>query len=252
MIIRWHGTAAVEIESEGRRLLFDPFVPLPGSPVKTDISDFDGYDTVLITHGHFDHIASIPEISIRNPGMQIYCTKTPYAALIRKGVPETVLHEISYGQVLSFGGITVKTYHGKHAVLPKSDPKAVFPVFFRKNLKNLGCIIRENRSCRENDETVFYLVETGGKRIAVMGSLNLRDDENYPVGCDMLVLPYNGWADNYPPAVEIIEKLKPGAVLLDHYDNTFPPVTGDIDLNPVRIRFPGLASRLEMERDFEI
>lgn len=249
MIIRWHGTAAIEIESDDQRLLFDPFIPLPGSPVKTDIREYDGFDTVLVTHGHFDHIASLPEFASRNPDMQIYCTESPYSTLIKKGVPASVLHRIGFGENLSFGGITVRTIHGKHAVLPKDSPETVLSIFFRKPLSNLPYIIRENRACRENDETVFYLIEAEGKRVAVMGSMNLRDDTAYPCGCDALILPYNGWADNYPPAVRVIERLKPHAVYLDHYDNTFPPVTGDLNLNPIKNRFPGLVAELEIGKE---
>lgn len=252
MIIRWHGTAAVEIESEWQRLLFDPFVLLPGSPVNIDVSEYDGFNTVLVTHGHFDHIASLPTIAVRNPGMQIYCTRSPYTTLSKKGIPDSVLHEIDFGQKLTFGGITVQTYHGKHAILPKDSPEAVFPIFFRKPLTNLSYIIRENILCKGNDETVFYLVEAEGKRIAVMGSMNLRDDTDYPVDCDALILPYNGWADNYPPAVRVIQRLQPKSVLLDHYDNTFPPVTGTLNLNPVKYRFPGLVTELEIGKEIEL
>jgi L-ascorbate metabolism protein UlaG (beta-lactamase superfamily) len=72
---------------------------------------------------------------------------------------------------------------------------------------------------------VFYQIEAEGKTVAVMGSLNLRKDTEYPAGADLLVLPYNGWTDNYPPAVRVIRRLKPKHVLLDHYDESFPPFT---------------------------
>ena len=58
-----------------------------------------------------------------------------------------------------------------------------------------------------------------------MGSMNLREDEAYPKNADLLVLPYNGWEDNFPPAARIIERLNPKRIVLTHYDDTFPPVT---------------------------
>ena len=72
------------------------------------------------------------------------------------------------------------------------------------------------------------------------GSLNLREEQEYPIGSDLLVLPYNGWEDNLPPAVRMIERLKPKKVLLSHWDNTFPPITSYIDRAPIRDAFPGL------------
>ena len=98
---------------------------------------------------------------------------------------------------------------------------------------NIPYIAKENRRCRENDETLFYHIESEGRTVFLMGSLNLRDDTEYPSGADLLILPYNGWTDNYPPAVSAIERLKPKRVLLDHYDVTFPPLTKKLDLAPI-------------------
>ena len=62
---------------------------------------------------------------------------------------------------------------------------------------------------------------------------------------DLLVLPYNGWEDNYPPAVRIIERLNPKRVVLDHYDDTFPPVTMPLDLSPLLDKYSGLVTTME-------
>ena len=90
--IIWHGTASVELISDCGRILFDPFVPLKGSPVPVKIDDFDGFTDIFVTHGHFDHITSLTEIVQRNPKTLIHCTKTPYRTLARKGVDRKNLH----------------------------------------------------------------------------------------------------------------------------------------------------------------
>lgn len=100
-------------------------------------------------------------------------------------------------------------------------------------------IPHENRRCKEKGETVFYDIEAEGKRIDILGSLNLRDDAEYPTGCDLLIMAYNGWKDNLPPAVRVIERLQPKKVFLDHYDDTFPPLTGKIDLAPILKKYAG-------------
>ena len=64
MKLIWHGTASIEMESGGRRIIFDPFVPLKGSKVPVRIEDFDSFTDILVTHGHLDHICSIPYMTI--------------------------------------------------------------------------------------------------------------------------------------------------------------------------------------------
>ena len=113
---------------------------------------------------------------------------------------------------------------------------------------NLPYIIMENCLCREKGETVFYEIETEGKRISLMGSLNLREDTDYPKESDILILPYNGWQDNFPPAVEIIDYLNPKEILLDHFDDTFPPITEPVDLCPVLQKYQGKIEVMQLNR----
>ncbi|MBR2742179.1 MAG: MBL fold metallo-hydrolase [Clostridia bacterium] len=246
MEIRWFGTASVEIRSESGHILFDPFVPLAGSDVNVKLEDFDGCTAIFVTHGHFDHIVNIPEIQKRNPGARIYCTKTPYHTLAKKGVPKDALRLIGFGQTVEAEGFTVRTFHGRHAVLPKAAFDRLLYIKDSPHKGNLPFILRENAVCPENDETVFYLAEQGGKRISLMGSLNIREDVDYPTDCDAIVLPYNGWQDNLPPAVKAVERLRPKMIYLDHYDDTFPPLTRPFDISPVLEKYAGRIAALKV------
>ncbi len=244
MKILWHGTAAIEIRSETTTILFDPFVPLKGSDVPVKLSDYDGFKTVFVTHGHIDHILSLPLISERNPDMKIYCTKAPYQTLERKGIPASRLTRIGYPDSIQIGDIRVRTYHGKHAILPEANWQNITMILRRKPLSNIPLIAVQNMLCQEKDETVFYQIESGGQTISLMGSMNLRDETEYPQGSDYLILPYNGWQDNLTPAIRCIERLRPKHVLLDHYDDTFPPITSAVDTEPICRRYPGIAEEM--------
>ena len=135
MEIKWFGTASIELKNETGKILFDPFVPLKGSNVKIQIEDFDGNDTIFVTHGHLDHIVNIPEIHKRNPNVKIYCTKTPYKALTKKGVPETNLIKISAGEEIIVHDFKIKTYQSKHAVLQRLTLKKSTHVFTQLEAK---------------------------------------------------------------------------------------------------------------------
>ena len=244
--IIWHGTASVELISDCGRILFDPFVPLKGSLVPVTIEDFDGFTDIFVTHGHFDHITSLPEIVRRNPKTLIHCTKAPYRTLVRKGVDRKNLHLLHYGDTLNLNGFQISILHGKHAILPKATLKRLAYILKHPAKGNIPFILRENRVAVENDETVFYRIEANEKTICLMGSMNLRDEVEYPVEADLLILPYNGWEDNFAPAVRVIERLKPKRVLLDHYDDTVPPLTMPLDLEPILGKYEGKVKKMRL------
>ena len=168
----------------------------------------------------------------------------PFDALRKKGVPQGSLDLIRYGDTRTVNGFTVRIYHGKHAVLPKVDAARIRSWVRSPARWNVPRMLLANRDYRESDETVFYLLEADGKTAALMGSMNLRDEVEYPTCADVLVLPYNGWTDNLSPAVRTVDRLKPKRILLDHYDNTFPPVSPPVDLSPVLQKYAGLATAM--------
>lgn len=252
MLIVWHGTAAVEIACGDSKILFDPFVPLKHSLVDVTLEEFDGFRDIFVTHGHFDHIVNIPEIIRRNPGVCVHCTDAPFRTLRRKGVPAENLDKITYCQTITVGGMEIQTFHGRHAVLPSATPALVWKFLKSPARGNLHYILREHRRSPENDETLFYQIRAQGKTLALMGSLNLRDDVAYPRNADALILPYNGWTDNFLPACRALERLRPKRVLLDHYDVTFPPLTAPIDLTPILARPDVRVDPLELRRVVEV
>ncbi len=67
--LTYYGHAAFELVIDGRKVLIDPWLTNPKSPVKP--SDVKDVDLILITHSHFDHVGDTVEIAANNDKARI-------------------------------------------------------------------------------------------------------------------------------------------------------------------------------------
>jgi L-ascorbate metabolism protein UlaG (beta-lactamase superfamily) len=234
MKIKWFGTATIVLEQEGTRLLFDPFIPLNKKMFIPPVNELASIDSIFVTHGHVDHIVNIPAIWKQGNGKSvIYCTASPAETLVLKGVDKEHVHTISPGDVLTVGPFKIRVLKGKHVVFNKGlFLKTLFNPRILRYWSNFKFILKENKICREAGETVVYDINAASKRILLLGSLNLDDTTEYPKGADLLILPFQGRSDISAYAIPFIERLLPKKVLLDHFDNTFPPISSAVDTGP--------------------
>ncbi|MFH1480981.1 MAG: metal-dependent hydrolase, partial [Pseudomonadota bacterium] len=94
--IRWLGHAFVEFKTaDGKVILFDPWTKDDGNPASPfGLNDIEKADLVLVSHDHFDHIASATAI----------CKKT--GALLGgpvQSVKRLVAEGLSVEQIVNFG-----------------------------------------------------------------------------------------------------------------------------------------------------
>lgn len=226
--ITWYGTASVRIAAGDSQLLIDPFIPYPESRVKVDADAFGECSRILVSHGHFDHISSIP--ALVRPDTLISCTNAPYRTLCRMGVAKSHLHRIKAGDTFSDGNFRVTAIKGSHSRLNAGN--ILKTLCSRRVLQNRNGLLRKLRTiaaCREKHETICYLIEVYGRRILILGSLSLAADTAYPVGVDLAFFPYQGFGSLCNNAADICGKLRPRAILLTHFDDTFPPFSSEID-----------------------
>ncbi len=240
MKITWFGTASLAVQTQRGRLLIAPFFPFPGSPTRVPPDAYNGYAHILVTHGHFDHILSLPRLC-QGERRRVLCTHTPFDTLKKLGVAEDMLTMIAPGDVVEIDGMRVTAFQSRHvkydgAILRRTllSPRML------RHARNLPRAIRGFLKYPENGETLGFLIEADGARLFVMGSLNLAADVDYPTGMDLLVLPYQGTSDLLTPAIGIIDRLKPRAVLLDHWDDAFPPISNTVDTSDVERHFASI------------
>ena len=228
MDIKWFGTATMILSEGDHSLLFDPFVSMNPQVGVYSHEKAEKVDDVLITHGHFDHLVDVPDL-IERYGQTVHCSETAAVTLMKKGVDSANINVIKPGDILELGPFTINVMEGKHI---KFDLKLIRKTLFNrrviKHRDNLKEIVSSNRDFPEGEVLVFK-IDVNGKTIIALGSMNLAKKVNYPKGADLLILPFQGRSDINKYAIKFIKKLKPMSVYLHHFDDTFPPVSKEVN-----------------------
>jgi len=121
--ITWlgHGTSKIRLES-GEVMLFDPWTE--GNPAYPKGHTFDRVDTMLISHGHFDHIHdAIPIATKFNPSRVVAIYETAYW-LESKGVKNTL--GINKGGSAMCGDVKVTMTHAIHSCGILDEGKIIY------------------------------------------------------------------------------------------------------------------------------
>lgn len=225
MKITWNGTASLMIESDGEKLLIDPFVELKGGEHPGTLDDYLGFDTILISHGHFDHLYFVPEL-LDEAGPTVLCTETPAKTLEKYSANTDTVAVIAPGMDFPLGKMRIRTYQGRHIRFTKKlILDTIRPGRLIRHIGTLPFLAWANKAFQENEETLVYEIVAEGKHILLLGSLNLDEKTAYPTGADLLILPYQGSLTLETIAEDIIRKLQPKAILLSHFDDAFPPLS---------------------------
>ncbi len=198
--LTFHGHATVSIHTADSKLVIDPF--FSDNPHFVGSVDDIEADYILVTHGHYDHVADLIGLAERTGAM---CIATfEIASFLESQGLNTSPQHIGGGAHYSFGYVKLTAaLHGGMVNLPGAEGFTTLPA---------GILINFN----------------SGERFYHAGDTALLTDMQLLKGkVDVAVLPIGDRFTMGPDdAVTAVEFIEPKVVIPCHYD-TWPPIEQD-------------------------
>jgi L-ascorbate metabolism protein UlaG (beta-lactamase superfamily) len=206
--VRWLGHACLLFESDGRRILVDPF--LNGNPKAAIAADTVEADFILLSHGHADHLGDTIAIA-RRTGATVVANYELSQWLQKQGLSKVHGQQHGGGHAFPFGRVKLTlAFHG--SALPDGSyggNPCGFLLHFKDGTK------------------VYDAADTG-----LFGDMRLIGEE----GIDLAILPIG---DNFTmgpdDALRAVKLLQAKKVLPIHY-NTWEIIAQDPAAWATRVR----------------
>jgi L-ascorbate metabolism protein UlaG (beta-lactamase superfamily) len=205
--LTWYGHATWQIQAPPHWIVVDPF--FDENPVCEQSAEKVECDYILLTHGHFDHVADAASIAKRT-GAEVLCNYEISNWLRKQGVASVIGMNLGGSLKTKFG--SVKMTPALHSsMLPDGADGGVAGGF---------------------------IVESGNSRIYFAGDTALFSDMSLmarkPI--DVAILPIGDlFTMGIEDSIEAIKLLKPEYVLPSHY-GTWPPINQDANEWAYRVK----------------
>ena len=111
MKLTYYGHSCFAVETNGKKLLFDPFITYNELAKHIDLASIQA-DYILVSHGHADHIADCVALA-NSTGATVICNWEIHEWLNKQGVTNT--HPMNTGGARAFGDIGVKCVVAQHS-----------------------------------------------------------------------------------------------------------------------------------------
>ncbi len=197
--LTWLSHASWLIETGDHRILLDPF--LSDNPTATTKADeLDPISHILLSHGHFDHVADAAAIANRNGATIVASFEVAQWFATNQGIESTVGMNLGGATELPFG--TVKMIPALHSSSLPDGSYGGNPAGFLLTI---------------DGKRIYFACDT-----ALFGDMRL-----YAHKVDVAIVPigdlFTMGIDDSVAATKLIE---PQRVLPTHY-NTWPPIAQD-------------------------
>jgi L-ascorbate metabolism protein UlaG (beta-lactamase superfamily) len=216
--LRWLGHGCWLINTAGKTLLLDPFLnDSPTAPVKADAVE---PDFLLISHGHFDHVADAAGIAIQT-NATVVASYEVCDWLGKQGVKNLQQMNVGGAIDLPFGRVKMTIAH--HSSMLPDGTNGGNPGGFLLTLE---------------DGKIYFACDTGlFYDMKLFGA----------AGIDLAVLPIGDRFTMGPDdSVEAVKLLEPRRVAPAHY-NTWPPIEQDAAAWAARVRSETKAEPIVLE-----
>jgi L-ascorbate metabolism protein UlaG (beta-lactamase superfamily) len=239
LLVTWYGTAGFRIETGGRVFLLDPYLSrnatarpvLPFGP-----EGVTGAREIFLSHGHFDHMADVPQIA-RQTGARVYCSAVAAQALRRQGVPDAQPVVAREGDGFDFGVYRARCFHSTHV---RFDFPLIVRTFFRSipSIPAKVWLLPRLRHWPQGQVLSwrFTLAAGDGRVVQHLGSAGCTEDELARLADlgppDVLMFPLQGHTRICQIAARVVERLKPRVVIPHHHDDFYPPLSQAVDIAP--------------------
>ncbi len=228
--ITWFGTATILIELNGEKLLFDPFFRMNKKLEQPALQEFCNVDCIFNTHAHFDHTYNLPTI-LEHSTAKLYAPYATYKILKTLNVNvEDKVKVLKPNDILKTKNGTITVFSSKHvqsnlfhAMLVAL--KSIFIFKARRACK----LLRIHKNYPMGNEIFAYEIKLENKKIIVFGSAGIDATKELPKDVDILIWPFQGKMNMTKYSIPIIEKIKPKIIILDHFDNAYPPITSNVN-----------------------
>ena len=206
-VITWLGHATFKFETtEGKIVIVDPWIA--GNPATPESEkEQREVDLVLITHGHFDHIADAVDIGTKLKPQTFAIPETSHW-LNSKGVPN--VGELNKGGTVEAQGVHFTMTHAVHS-----------------------CGITDGDQVVYGGEAAGYVLQfPGGLKVYHAGDTTVFSDMQIIADLyepDICLLPIGGWYTMSPKEAAYACNLLGAKTVVPMHFGTFPILTGTPD-----------------------